>query len=241
LREALAESRRLLERQAEMEKKRKPFPPADAQRLEDLKQLIDLGQLESALRLYEAQAWKGLADKEATGQQVRHRRRLNTAFRNVLAFAFLEKLNRARGSWPEMPPVRVKGVDLLTCDQAEAERTVVSRLKGPEAALAGKRMVRRVRTLAGVYGLQKRVFDLVYLDWDRRMGDFYFPPAPAPHEAAALGLPVPSNPSPDLFRVEPLPRAMGALARTKREMLETWLDYQTARLDLYHALELPPP
>lgn len=119
------ERRRLLDRQADLEKQGKALPAADRRRLTELDFEIDLGNFERSLRIYEQQSWKGVADP------ARRRRQQQALFRDVhsavalvLGEARNERLDQLRQSWPALPPVIVDGIDLLGGDQEEAQAVV---------------------------------------------------------------------------------------------------------------------
>ena len=107
----------MLDRQTELERAGRPFPPADLQRLNELESDLALGSLELALAHHQGQPWKG----EPT--EALRRQRQTTLYRNVanlflfvLAEARNERLQGLSETWPDLPPICVDGVDLLTAD-----------------------------------------------------------------------------------------------------------------------------
>src|SRR5262249_23553415 len=84
------ERRRLLDRQTQADaKKGEPFTEAERQRLAEVNFEIDLGSFELALRDYEAEPWKTIADPE------RRQRSQATLFNDVIN-AFSLVLGQAR-------------------------------------------------------------------------------------------------------------------------------------------------
>jgi hypothetical protein len=225
------ERRRLLDKQTDLEINGQALPAADRQRLDEVNFQLDLGNFEPALRDYESQPWKDLAKP-----QLRQRRQqslfvaVGSTYVTVLTAVRDERLGQLRARWPTLPTVRVEGTDLVAGDPQKAERTLASRLKTPEALTTGKRDLRAVRTLAEMYRLQQRSFALAYLQV----------------EDTFLELGAPSPPSGSFaIRVSALIRqelqGQRALTRARGQLIRTWVQYLTARLDLYRDLNLPPP
>src|SRR6185437_7712074 len=108
-----------------------PLPEADMQRLNELYFDFDLGSLELALSIYEAEPWKTTENPEA---------RLRTAqglFRGVYRYllsvadkAFVERQENIKNQWPALPAMHAEGVDLLSVSEPEAllavERTTMN-------------------------------------------------------------------------------------------------------------------
>jgi hypothetical protein len=106
--------------------------------------------------------------------------------------------------------------------------------------------VRRIRTLAESYSIQQQLFQLALV----RRGQL----KEAPRSSAALlpdtvpegrGWEGPVGSGPPLtsfsFAPEAMLKAEASFAETKRQLLQTWIDYQIVRLDLFNDLGLQPP
>lgn len=225
-------------------------PPSegDRQRLDDLVFETELGNLQYYLRSYERQPWGGIKDHMRSLNQ---KREILHSIGEVLVHklfgrAYMERLTRLYDSWPDLDPVRLKDVDLIACDREQAERSVASLSKTSEAQWTAKRKVRRIRTLAEIFSIQRQLFQLALV----RRGQL----KEAPRSSAAL-LPdhVPEGrgwegsvgsrrPRTALsFAPEAMLKAEASLTQTKRQILQTWIDYQMVRLDLFSDLGLPPP
>lgn len=124
----MAEQLRDLEvRQARAEVLNQQLPVADAARLIELPREMALGQMEAALRAYEAvEDRKGLT---ARGEAVLYETTVNS-FMRVMNQARQERREIIRQSWPMLPGVTVEGVDMLT---AELDRALAV---GSQVALA---------------------------------------------------------------------------------------------------------
>jgi hypothetical protein len=121
----LEERRKLLDLKSELEAKRQDLSPDDARRLNDLDIEIVVGRFERELRRYEAAPWRN-----STIASVRETRRgaqfmwVHRAFLTLMEGAFMERQNEVRGSWPNLPPACVDGVNLLSADDDEAMGTI---------------------------------------------------------------------------------------------------------------------
>jgi hypothetical protein len=159
--------------------------------------------------------------------------------------AYIERLHHLEQSWPALAPVKIKDVDLLACKRDKAEETVTSLLKTPDAQREGRKRIRHLRTQAESYPIQQRLFQLVFL---LREDKAKWPSAPPPDHAGDILLPEsigpvvqrPSRADPDLA-TELLLKAEASSAWIKRQLLQTWIDYQIVRLDLYADLGMSPP
>ena len=250
MREQIHKNEDAINKLRDWQRKDTQIPPSeiDRQRLDDLRFDIELGNLQYCLRLYERQAWKGIKDDM---RSLHHKREIFHSIGGILVYqlfgrAYMERLTRLYGCWPELAPVPLKDVDLLACDRDQAERSVASWVKTSEAQWAAKRRVRRIRTLAKSYSLQQQLFQLALV----RRGQI----KEAPRSSAALlpdtvpegrgwEAPVGSrSPLTDFsFAPEPMLKAEASLTQTKRQLLQTWIDYQMVRLDLFSDLGLPLP
>jgi hypothetical protein len=125
LKDDFEQRRQLLGKQTDLETQGKELSPADKQRLDEIGFQIFLGQFEAALREYEAQPWKNLADAA-----LRRRRQQSLFFAvvasyiNVLTQARNERLVQLRESWPDLARLCVNGVDLVRADLDTAESAV---------------------------------------------------------------------------------------------------------------------
>jgi len=233
----------LRDRQGELSIRHQDLSSMDRQRLEDLEFDIDLGNLELNLRNYERRLW------DAVDEQIQRVRCQDEFFRQVVRsfiaisdHASIERLNRLRRSWPGLSPVRLKDVDLLTCDREKAEQMVASILTTPDAQLPGKRKLRQLRALAEGYPIQQRLFDLAFLRREQIKFAQAWPPRSPTSELASDKLVGPIGRAPprsDPYAVEPLLKAQASYARARGQLLQTWIDYQMVRLDLYGNLGLP--
>jgi outer membrane protein TolC len=140
LAEQATERRRLLDRRTDLETKGQSLSAADQQRLDALSFEIDLGQFEKALRDYESQPWKNVADAALRRRQQQLTfRYVVSAFINVLIKARNERVEKLRTTWPDLAKLRVNDVDLLKTDVDAAEAAVV------QAALANRLDLMNVR------------------------------------------------------------------------------------------------
>ncbi|HXG12198.1 MAG TPA: TolC family protein, partial [Gemmataceae bacterium] len=103
----------------------KEFPEKDRQRLEEVYFEIDLGEMEDALRDYLTRPWRKIPDPvvRVSAQADLLQRVVRSAF-SMLSRARRERLDAITESWPELPALRVGGVDLLQVDLAEAQAVV---------------------------------------------------------------------------------------------------------------------
>ena len=117
-----AERTGLLEEQDEAETAGTEFPPEMRQRLRDLTLAVEVAELELALNLYEQLPFEPAAatgrDKILAGELFR---RIITYFSLILEGARVEQQGRLNEVWPELPAVRLNGVDLLTAPLEEAQ------------------------------------------------------------------------------------------------------------------------
>lgn len=204
-------------------------PPGTLRELETIELHINLVDLERILRTYESQPWK--AEKN---RPERHRAllaELQGAFGRVLERAVAERTAQDRQTWPQLAPVRLEGVDLLSCDLPKAERIVTSLFKNPDAALAGRIKMRQVRTLAETYRHQQGLFELAQTRVRGTLDALMSPPDPGGRA------PAPSAGS----LTQQLLDAQRSFADLKSQLISTWIDYQILRLDLYRDLALTPP
>jgi hypothetical protein len=118
----LAEERRkLLDLKTSLETDGKSLGQPEQQRLNEIDFATDLGNLELALRDYEAQLWKNETDPARRTQiQTTMFRLVVNAFIVVMGEARAERLNQARQSWPSVPRLMVEGVNLLNVEEERA-------------------------------------------------------------------------------------------------------------------------
>lgn len=137
----LRQERRLLRDKADdYMLKEQPLPEVDVRRLTQLDAEIALGEFELSLRLYESLATKPeagppqpMGDAEAQlRERARRESQRNMAFRTLINDFILvlneprdERIDEIRADWPELPPLRVEGVNLLEVD-ADTAYTVVA-------------------------------------------------------------------------------------------------------------------
>jgi hypothetical protein len=202
---------------------------ATVRRLDEIRLRIDIGRLERSLRAHEGRPWEEEKDeaRRLARRQV-HLQELRGACQVLLTAALQDSLARHAKSWPDLAPVRLQGVDLLACDLERAERLVAATSEKREAAASRKKWARKVRELAEAYRIQRRLFEISFLQVRDALGLLATPPQPtSPHETVALS--------------GRLRESVLSLEKSKRELLTSWVEYQMARLDLYRELELTPP
>jgi hypothetical protein len=224
-----AERRRLMDLQTEFNASEKPFPSADSRRLENLEFHIDLVNLERHLRTYESERWK--KEKDPTNQRRLHAtvfQPVQATFELMLSRAVEDRFALCRSTWPQLPPVSVKGVDLLVSDTAKAEAIVTSILKGQDAADSGKRSLAKVRALANVYDLQKQLFEMSLHQAQSSRDNLVAPSLPTEVGRAVDGI------------VDRYLNALRSLSQVKGQIALTWFDYQLTRLRLCRELGLDP-
>jgi hypothetical protein len=109
----------------EAEKPGEPLPKAEEDRRKELKFELDLVAYETALSMYEREEWKKLEDKSAqerlASQQFFGVHRI---FLNVIEYPYNERLQDIKGTWPELLPVRAKGVEVIAAPPDEATLAV---------------------------------------------------------------------------------------------------------------------
>jgi hypothetical protein len=137
LQAARKEIQNLLDVQTDLQKKGQVLSPGSLNRLRALNAEVDLGNFESALRLYETNyVEKGTAKKpDAAGerQRIRQFQGVVSSWQKVLVEARDEHWDAVRASWPELPGCCVNGVNLIRSDltaaqKAAAEHAVANRL-----------------------------------------------------------------------------------------------------------------
>jgi hypothetical protein len=110
----------LLDRRAERQQKGLPEPEAETRRLSQIEGELDLGDLERAVRLYEAQPWakeKGITRDVIQSGAFRD---VFNAFYQVVLEARNDRLAIVRTQWPALPSLPVNGTDVLTAPLDEA-------------------------------------------------------------------------------------------------------------------------
>jgi hypothetical protein len=121
------ETQQLADRQAELQKDGKRLSSAEQARLIELGNQRDLGVLERALRLYEANyVDMGKPKKpDATGerQRIRMFQSVVSAWQKVLVVARDEQWMKVRSNWPELPACCLQGIDLVNSNLTEAQAT----------------------------------------------------------------------------------------------------------------------
>jgi hypothetical protein len=247
------ERQKLLDLQADSELKHQTLAPADVQRLKEDEFEIAVGNLELELRNYEAQRqWRGPKPrlwKDIKDPTIRRRAQMDQfhqvyfAFVAVLLEARNERLQEASQSWPALPALQWDGKDLLSCDLEQAERTVASLFLKPDAALAGKAKLRKLRRLAESYKVEQRLFELSLLSKESYREQLIAPPSPAesaepPEETASAPQ---GKQGGGEAAVPQLLAAQRSLGRNTAQLLSTWITYQAARLDFYVSQGGTPP
>ncbi len=188
----------LHQRETKLAAEGKELPQVDQQRLEETYFATCLGHLELELRDYEKQRWKDAQNgPERTMLQNESFRRIVRYSLAVIEHAYRERLAHLSRSWPALTAMRLKDVDLLSCDADKAEQTVTALLKTPDTQLAGKKKVQQLRTLAESYRIQQELFALAFLRREHIRDDQYLPKIPPnlpkapPADPAGLVPPIP--------------------------------------------------
>jgi hypothetical protein len=122
-----------------------------------------------------------------------------------------------RSSWPELPPLMVEKVDLLSTDREQAERAVIGAAKSPETAAAAKAKFRRLRSMQETLRIGQRLVELAMTQRQDDMDNLRSPPA-APTDA--------NSPLTQMLATEK------SLFREKGQLLRVWIEFQTTRLEL---------
>lgn len=118
--------RDLLERlDAIRDKERKtpgvPLPEEDLRRREELISDLDLARYELALSIYEREPWKTLKEELAQRRLALEQfYGVMRIFLTVTDHAFVETQQAIKTRWPDLPPIRAKGVDVLAAPEDEA-------------------------------------------------------------------------------------------------------------------------
>jgi hypothetical protein len=113
---------KILDRQTELQTQGKDLSDAEQLQLRELDADIARGIFERSLRSYEEQKWKEVAAADRRARlQIAGFRGVVDSFVLVLAEARNERLQQLHGSWPDMPPLCVNGVDLLKAEVDEAQ------------------------------------------------------------------------------------------------------------------------
>jgi hypothetical protein len=226
---ALREERSWLFKQRdEQEAKGQALGEADQRRIQEVATDLCLVDLERVLRGYESGAWKNRSEPERAREKAFLE--VVVVFETALAGAQWERLEQIQKSWPVLPPTQVEGLDLLTADPKRLEQVLGPLLEKRQAREAGLARARKLRELAEVYRLQRRLVELAYLQRERALD-----------ESTSLAS-LYAERMPDTGRLEEaLLRAERSLAQAREDILRTWVGYEIARLDLYGDLGRTPP
>ena len=217
-------------------------PQRDDQSLKTRHFSCEVGSLEMDLRIYERQPWKSLVEQDDRPfRRLSQFRRIITSFHAISNRAYNEQFERLFNSWPSLSPARIKEVDLIVSDDSIAEATVTRMLKTLEAQGNGKKKVRQLRTLAKSYYLEQRLFRLAFVRRTELLDALLQPKSSLNEDESRLIGPLASRPSVTSFDAPHLLDAYRSLSRARRRLLQTWIDYQIVRLDLYRDLGLAPP
>jgi hypothetical protein len=121
------ESQKLLDIQADKQKLKQHLSPADQARLKEVIRLIDLGNFERALRLYElAYVDNGKPKKPAPAEERQRIRQFQTVvslWQRIMVEPRDDQWDAIRATWPELPRCCVDGVDLVNSDLTQAQAT----------------------------------------------------------------------------------------------------------------------
>jgi hypothetical protein len=218
----LDERRHVLGKQVDLVQQGMALNPIDQQRLDELSFKIELGDFESTLRTNESQPWKNVSDLHKRGQQ--HQAEYGYvmgAFEVLLIEARNERLHQLHDTWPKLPSLSVKNVDLMTVDLHRAESILESFQQAPEALRASKKALRAVRLDAETYPIRLRLLELAVLDVET------LPPS------------VRARPGPALL--QHLRDEQRSFSELKSQILTVWIHCLLERLKLYHELGLTQP
>lgn len=200
-----------------------------------------VGRLQLQLRVYETQVPKEIRDIHQQ-ETFRHKEFLSVVreFKILTLFAYGERFGHLAHSWPPLFPARLKAVDLISIEDGTAEETVARMLKTPEAQVNGKKKLRQLRALAKSYRLEQRLFVLGFTH-RKQIQDAWLrpksPPGTAPGELIGPVAELPPLPPSDISH---LIDAYRSVSQARQRLLQTWIDYQMVRLDLYNDLGLSP-
>lgn len=225
--------------------KRSRVPRRDDQNLEAQHFSCEVGSLEFDLRVYERQPWKSLIEQydRLFRRHVQYTR-VETAFRAVSKHAYNERFRSLCHSWPGLSPARVKEVDLIASEDSTAEEAVTRMLKSPNAQVKGKKKVRYLRTSAKSYRLEQELFVLAFKRQTEILDALLYPKrSPDVDQDGLIGFfdPDKARPAFNPFDAAKQIDAYRSLSQARRRLLQTWIDYQMVRLDLYHDLGVSPP
>jgi hypothetical protein len=114
-----ADYKRLRRKQAE--NSGEPLSETDQRRMMDIKFEQNMAEYELGLTIYEQEQWKEEANPEDEVRKLRNQffgvRRI---FLNLVDYAYTETLVKTKSMWPELPPVRAQGVDVVAVGEDEA-------------------------------------------------------------------------------------------------------------------------
>ncbi len=98
-----------------------PLPEADLQRRAAIQFELDLVEYELGLGIYEQEEWKTIKNPEDSVRRARNEFfRVRRIFLKVIDYGYVEIQNKIKGMWPELPPVRAKGVDVIAAPEEQA-------------------------------------------------------------------------------------------------------------------------
>ncbi len=97
------------------------LPEAEERRKAELKFELDLVEYELAQSWYEREEWKTEKNEIVRSRLAREQFfAVYRAFLTVIDHAYVERQGAVREIWPELPPVRAKGVDVIAAPEDEA-------------------------------------------------------------------------------------------------------------------------
>ena len=112
--------RKLLDLKSELEVKEKKLNVQDEVELMGLEAALPYGEMELALRRYQALPWKNAKGNEQRTLHAMLFAQVRKSFDDIVAEATLERLALVRPQWPALAPVEVAGCDLLQGDLDKA-------------------------------------------------------------------------------------------------------------------------
>jgi hypothetical protein len=98
-----------------------PLPEEDQRRWDELKFELDLIEYELAVSIYEREEWKTVANENARTRQAREQFfGVRLIFLTLIDHAYVERQEDIKKLWPDLLPIRAKGVDVLAAPEDEA-------------------------------------------------------------------------------------------------------------------------
>lgn len=240
---------RSLTLKAQVEAKKLALPPDDIARLKELTNEMEklarslaAGELEKSLREFESAPWKNAKDPLSRARLLeRVHLYVSDNFGKLVSAARKERLAKLAESWPPLPAVRLQKVNLITDTEDKTFATVAKffagrRAKGAKGKaadakkeLAARALIRQLRSLAGRYKTYQRDIPLAFAK-ELADGVVLFSPQPPQQK--------PRSQEATSQLIHEMLRSRQTLYSTEARLLQTWMAYAAARLELYRNLGL---